>query len=950
MRWTKYLLIIPGQRLLSGEADFTIGNNDNSIVRKYSVKDFDESQQELYISNLAKAKKVDSDIKNTFLQALRNKETAVSDYRSISRNPFMLFAIFSTYTNGQKLPENRFDAISRVIDDVVERDLKKQDYRPVNKKNIKEILGAVSCFFYQQRDMGKTPHASMQTPHDLAESIYHLDVSDRDDRKLLNQCSAFFENSKLFDENGFRHEFLASTYAAYYLLFMMRSKVKKERSPLEVDAVSSLKNDTDYWKGVTEALLCLIDRESEDSKTYIEPLIHELQNAKTPDYDTLCRAVSQFVNHQPRAAALLLSEMLERGCEGIEYGEQTDLGFLCNKGVNPYEELFYYPAVYPYLQQYLSNLTAGNTQGEKSYLCSELIREVCALFSDENHQKLQDVYQSRNESAYPDMIKKLADAADTRGENIHGYVRIKDGVTIINSLEFFGCTGLTGITIPDSVTEIGEDAFYECTGLTGITIPNSLTEIGMGAFSSCTGLTSISIPNSLTEIGEYAFSGCTGLTTINVNDNNPYYSSINGVLFNKKKTVIISYPASITGMYIIPHSVTEIGLGTFLGCTGLTGITIPDSVTKIGWYAFSGCTGLTDITIPDSVTKIGVSAFLGCTGLTGITIPDSVTEIGGHAFSDCTGLTGITIPNSVTRIEEEAFSGCTGLTDIAIPDSVTEIERSAFDGCTGLTDITIPDSVTEIGWFAFSHCTGLTRITIPSSVTEIEVSTFSGCTELTAINVTYNNPCYSSIDGVLFKKEKTVIILYPAGRAGAYAIPDSVTRIGEDAFSGCTGLTDITIPDSVTVIGEDAFYDCTGLTDITIPDSVTEIGEGAFSRCTGLTGITIPDSVTHIRGFAFSHCTGLTSLTIPDSVTKIGEDAFSGCTGLTSIMIPDSVTRIGWDAFAGCTGLTVITIPDSVTGIGTGAFWGCTGLTIYGQKGSYAETYAKENNIPFVAE
>ena len=444
----------PGQRLVSGEADFTIGNNDNSIVRKYSVKDFDESQQELYISNLAKAKKVDNDIKNTFLQALRNKETAVSDYHSISRNPFMLFAIFSTYTTGQELPETRFDAISRAIDDIVERDLKKRDYGPIDQKDIKEILGAVSCLFYQQRDKGKTPHVSMKKILELAENIYNLKYSDCN-FELMNQCRKFFKNNKLFDENGFRHEFLASTYAAYYLHLMMKSKVKKERSPLEVDAISSLKNDTDYWKGVTESLLCLIDRESEDSKTYIEPLIDELQNKETPDYDTLCRAVSQFVNHQPRAATLLLSGMLERGCDGIEYGEQTVFGFLCRKGVNPYEELFYYPAINPYLQQYLSNLTTGNKQGEKLYLCSELIREVCALFSDEYYQKLQDVYKSRNGSAYPNMIKKLADAANVRYSIIHGYVRIRDGVTKINDHAFSKCTGLTGITIPDSVTEIG---------------------------------------------------------------------------------------------------------------------------------------------------------------------------------------------------------------------------------------------------------------------------------------------------------------------------------------------------------------------------------------------------------------------------------------------------------------------------------------------------------------
>lgn len=249
--------------------------------------------------------------------------------------------------------------------------------------------------------------------------------------------------------------------------------------------ISSLKKDTDYWKGVTEALLCLIDRESVDSKTYIEPLIDELQSVETPDYDTLCCAVSQFVNHQPRTATLLLLRMLDRGCDGIMYGEQTDSGFICNKGVNPYEELFYYPAIYPFLQQYLSNLTIDAKEDKEKYLFSELKKEVCALFSDEYYQKLKEVYNSRNSSAYTDIDKKLADAADRRGDSLHGYVRIKDGITEIDEFDFHDNTELTSITISDSVTAIRMDAFAGCTGLTGITIPNSVTLIEWRVFAGC---------------------------------------------------------------------------------------------------------------------------------------------------------------------------------------------------------------------------------------------------------------------------------------------------------------------------------------------------------------------------------------------------------------------------------------------------------------------------------
>jgi len=258
-------------------------------------------------------------------------------------------------------------------------------------------------------------------------------------------------------------------------------------------------------------------------------------------------------------------------------------------------------------------------------------------------------------------------------------------VTSIGYAAFYKCTGLTSITIPSSVTSIGIQAFFECTGLTSITIPNSVTSIGNGAFACCTGLTSITIPNSVTSIGDGAFLDCTGLTSINVASENNYYSGNNGVLFNKKKTELIKYPARKSQTsYTIPNSVTRIGDSAFEDCTGLTSITIPNSVTSIGDWAFHHCTGLTSITIGNGVTSIELGAFDSCTGLTSITIPNSVTSIGYVAFEDCTGLTSITIPNSVTSIEGKTFFGCTGLTSITIPNSVTRIGDGAFYGCTSL--------------------------------------------------------------------------------------------------------------------------------------------------------------------------------------------------------------------------------------------------------------------------
>ncbi len=237
--------------------------------------------------------------------------------------------------------------------------------------------------------------------------------------------------------------------------------------------------------------------------------------------------------------------------------------------------------------------------------------------------------------------------------------------------------------------------------------------------------------------------------------------------------------------------------------------------------------------------------------------------------------------------------------------AVTAIGSSAFRNCTGLTSITIPNSVTSIGKEAFQGCTGLTSITIPNSVTAIGTAAFSNCSNLTKILVEEGNTAYTSIEGVLFSNEKTTLVAYPAAKAPDYEIPNSVTAIGDYAFSDCVGLTSVTIPNSVTAIGDYAFY-CSGLTSITIPNSVTAIGTAAFSNCTGLTSITIPNSVTAISDHAFSNCSGLTSVTIPNSVTTISMSTFANCTGLTSITIPNSVTAISEYAFSNCTAVNTI--------------------------------------------
>ena len=341
----------------------------------------------------------------------------------------------------------------------------------------------------------------------------------------------------------------------------------------------------------------------------------------------------------------------------------------------------------------------------------------------------------------------------------------------------------------------------------------------------------------------------------------------------------------------------------------------PNQVTVNGCIHVSG-----PVTIPSQIEMEGFIYHV-----TQISRRDILTNCNGDGFSGCTGLTSITIPNSVTMIGQSAFDGCTSLTSITIPNSVTYIGDYAFSGCTGLSSVNIPNSVTTIGGYAFNDCTGLSSINIPNSVTSIYAPLFSGCKKLTSIIVADGNPYYDSrgnCNAVIETATNTLI-----AACNNTIIPNSVTSIGNLAFSGCTGLSSVAIPNSVTSIGWDAFSGCTGLSSVTIPNSVTSIDESAFSGCTGLSSVTISNSVTSIEASTFSGCTGLTSVTIPNSVTIIGACAFEDCTSLTSVSIPNSVTSIGMTAFSGCSRLTSITIPSSVTSIGDYAFECCKELT-----------------------
>lgn len=296
-------------------------------------------------------------------------------------------------------------------------------------------------------------------------------------------------------------------------------------------------------------------------------------------------------------------------------------------------------------------------------------------------------------------------------------------------------------------------------------------------------------------------------------------------------------------------------------------LTVKDGVTSIGSGAFAGgnknmgaSSSFTSVTIPDSVTGIGSGAFSGCENLTDITLSKNLTSIGSHAFY---GTGYYNNPenwdNDVLYIGNYLIAAKNSISGkYKVKENTKVIAKRAFSDCRSLTGIMITENVTDIGLYAFLGCTNLSDAAISKSVTNIEVGVFTGCKSLKEITVDSENKNYSSADGVLFNKDKTCLIVYPAGKTEiSYSIPQTVTEIGQWSFYYCANLETINIPSGVKTIDTDAFYYSSKLNSVTIPNSVTEIGSGAFSNCTGLASVVISGNITEIGPYTFYRCANL---------------------------------------------------------------------------------------------
>ena len=356
---------------------------------------------------------------------------------------------------------------------------------------------------------------------------------------------------------------------------------------------------------------------------------------------------------------------------------------------------------------------------------------------------------------------------------------------------------LQEVTIPNTVTIIDDGAFMYCYDLTSAKIPDSVTSIGSGAFDGCSKLTSVAISKNVTNIGVYAFYGCCSIEIFEVDENNPNYCDIDGVLFTKDKKTVICYPARKSeSSFTIPDGTTNIISFAFERCANLKNIVIPNSVTSIDSYAFQGCSNLESITLP----FIGNGSDVTCFGyLFGATdyflqeddIPKSLKTV---------------ILTGGTAIPDFALSKCSSITNIEIPDTITYIGNGSFANCKSLTSIVIPNSVTHIGSSAFNRCSNLTY-------NEFDNGLYIGNTE---------NPYLALVEA-----KNTDIT--------SCIINEQTKFILSSAFSSCNDLTSIEIPNSVISIGSWAFQGCSALKSIVIPNTVTSMGELVFKECSKLT-------------------------------------------------------------------------------------------------------------------
>ncbi len=430
-------------------------------------------------------------------------------------------------------------------------------------------------------------------------------------------------------------------------------------------------------------------------------------------------------------------------------------------------------------------------------------------------------------------------------------VKIGSKVKTIPANVFYNCHNITEIVLPETLEMICKNAFYGCSSLTNIIIPKNVRTIDDFAFYGCSSIIKMILPQSVTTVGKEILGNCYELQEVFFPDT---IRSIGTVTFkncSKLKSVVLPdcvnqlspecfYKCSSLENVKISMEITKIDEQTFYGCISLKNITLPENLTYIGEKAFYNCGSLEEVNISQGVTFIGEKAFMGCKKLEEIILPENVLEIGDGAFSDCNELSSVTFNplkcSKMGSLKYPVFVDCNQLSTVNIGSDVQEIPEYAFYGCEKLLSISIPNNTTNLGIGAFWGCNSLVSISIGKSVDNADAFMFKDYSELTEIKVEGDNNKFASVNDILFLKDMSEIISYPAGKdSQEFVVPDSVNKINEYAFANNSLIKRVILNENLESIEFAAFMNCNNLSSLVVPVDVKEIKDMVFNGCDNMT-------------------------------------------------------------------------------------------------------------------
>lgn len=486
-------------------------------------------------------------------------------------------------------------------------------------------------------------------------------------------------------------------------------------------------------------------------------------------------------------------------------------------------------------------------------------------------------------------------------------------VTVIGRELFFGNGSIQSVILPDTITKIEPYAFC-CCGIEEVYIPNSVVVIDSENFSSCDDLTSLHIPASVEVFSmeqgkQTSLSGSDFIEKITVDENNKVYKDVDGILYSKDMTTLITVPDAWEGVVEIPDTVTTTIGGAFNGCHSVTGIVIPAATENF---------------------NDGSGIFYGLSSLKGYTVAEEhkyLKAVNGALLSkDGTKL--VHVPNLVAG------------TSYDIPDTVEVIFDKAFSDCIELKTIEVPASM-EFYSHEWSAMADRVYYDVPYNI-------FYHGDALTEIKVEEGSTAYTSVDGILFSADKTVLVGIPANTGKTeYKVPEGVTQIASEAHKYGRGVKSISFPASLKTIFGSAFME-SSLEKVTFSEGIENIGGYAF-YATNLTSVELPEGLLTLDNDVFCCCHDLGEVVIPGTLKKIGSNAFAYCHALKELVIPEGVENIGSGAFYRCTGLTTVKLPESLTTIEDDSFDDCENLkTVYAPAGSYAEQWATQKGYKVI--